>query len=51
VASDPKVSKRELAEKVGISETTIDKNINTLKKKGIIKRVGPDKGGRWVVNG
>jgi len=27
----------------------IDKNIETLKKKGLIERVGPEKGGHWEV--
>jgi ATP-dependent DNA helicase RecG len=46
---NPTVSKREMAEKIGISATAIDKNIAALKKKGLLKRVGPDRGGRWEV--
>jgi len=46
---NPKVSKRELAEKIGISSTAIDKNISTLKKKGIIKRKGSDRSGHWII--
>ena len=41
------ISKKEMAEKLGISTTAIDKNINQLKKKGLLLRVGPDKGGHW----
>jgi predicted HTH transcriptional regulator len=33
----------------GISTTAVDKNIDTLKKQGILKRVGPDKGGHWEI--
>lgn len=44
---NPSISKKELAEKIGISTTAIDKNINTLKKKKLIRRIGPDKGGHW----
>ena len=29
--------------------TAMDYNINKLKEKGLIKRVGPDKGGHWLV--
>lgn len=45
----PRISKKELATRIGISTTAIDKNISTLKKKGLLKRVGPDKGGYWEV--
>jgi ATP-dependent DNA helicase RecG len=43
------ISKRQMAENLGISETAVDKNIATLKKKGVLKRVGPAKGGHWEV--
>ncbi len=43
----PSISKRELAKKIGISTTAVDKNIVSLKLKGLLKRVGPDKGGHW----
>jgi len=43
----PSISKKELAGHVGISETAVDKNIAQLKKKRLLRRVGPDKGGHW----
>jgi ATP-dependent DNA helicase RecG len=43
------ISRRELAERIGISEEGIKFNLSKLKKKGIIKRIGPDKGGYWEV--
>ena len=46
---NPSVSKRELAGKIKISTTAIDKSITALKKKGLLRRVGPDKGGHWEV--
>ncbi|VGO22141.1 hypothetical protein SCARR_04222 [Pontiella sulfatireligans] len=49
VSKNPAVSKREMAETIGISTTAIDKNIDKLKKMGVLKRVGPDKGGSWEV--
>lgn len=45
----PTISKEEMSHALGISTTAIDKNILTLKKKGLLKRVGPDKGGHWEV--
>ena len=49
IFTNPKVSKRVMAKTIGVSTTTIDKNINVLKKKGFIKRIGSDKGGYWKV--
>jgi len=48
---NPHISKREMAESVGISTTAIDKNIVSLKKKGLLKRIGSPKGGYWEVVG
>ena len=45
----PGVSARELAERVGISARKIEENIAKLRSKGCLKRVGPDKGGRWQI--
>ena len=39
----------EIADRIGISTTAIEKQIAILKNKGVIKRVGPAKGGHWVV--
>jgi len=49
VSENTYISKRQMAENLGISATAIDKNIATLKRKGILKRVGPAKGGHWEV--
>ena len=44
-----KISITEIADKVGISTTAIEKNIWYLKKQGIVRRIGPAKGGYWEV--
>jgi ATP-dependent DNA helicase RecG len=49
IANNPNVSKKEMSDVIGISTTAIDKNLTTLKKKKIIKRVGSDKGGSWQI--
>ena len=46
---NPYTSKKELSDKIGISTTAIDKNIAKLKQKGLLKRIGPDKGGYWKI--
>ncbi|HLP44865.1 MAG TPA: HTH domain-containing protein, partial [Candidatus Kapabacteria bacterium] len=45
----PFSSKQELAEQLKISTTAIDKNIKALKGKGLLRRIGHDKGGHWEV--
>jgi predicted HTH transcriptional regulator len=49
MSKTPAISKRELAADIGISTTAIDKNIAALKSKGLLRRIGPDKGGHWTV--
>jgi len=46
---NPRISKKELSLKIGISTTAIDKNIIMLKKKKMIRRKGPAKGGYWEI--
>lgn len=45
--ANPAISKKELSLKIGISTTAIDKNISSLKTKGLLLRIGPDRGGHW----
>lgn len=47
--NDPKITIRKLAEQLGLSTTAIEKNIDKLKKAGLIRRIGPAKGGHWQV--
>ena len=39
-----------LAEKIGITAKAVEKHLARLKSDGIIQRIGPAKGGHWVVN-
>ena len=43
------ITSKTLAESVGISERKIKGNIKLLKNKGLLNRVGPARGGHWVV--
>lgn len=43
------ISRKELAEKIGITEDGIKFQLNNLKKKRLLKRIGPDKGGYWKI--
>jgi ATP-dependent DNA helicase RecG len=46
---NPRIPRTAIAEQVGITVRGVQKNIDELKKAGIIKRVGAAKGGHWVV--
>lgn len=50
IRENSKVSKRELEDKVGLSATAIDNNLDALKGLGLIERVGSAKGGHWQIN-
>jgi len=43
------VTIKELSEKLGISDRAVKKNITKLKERGLLKRIGPDKGGHWEI--
>lgn len=49
VAHNPYISKKAMSKEIGISTTAIDKNLIALKQKGLLRRIGPDKGGHWEV--
>jgi predicted HTH transcriptional regulator len=49
VVDNPQISKRRMAEIIGISTTAIDKNIEQLKRKKLLERVGSPKAGIWKV--
>lgn len=38
-----------LSESLGVTTRTIERDMSTLKKKGIIERTGSDKGGYWEI--
>ena len=38
-----------LAEAIGVTPKAIEKQLSRLKAEGVISRVGPDKGGHWIV--
>jgi ATP-dependent DNA helicase RecG len=49
IGNNPLVTREELVKIVGISLSKIKENIAKLKSKGILERIGPDKGGYWKV--
>ncbi len=45
----PKITYAQLVNITGRSREAIRKNINSLKKAGLVERIGPDKGGHWQI--
>jgi len=38
-----------ISEEIKISPKSVKENIKKLKQKGLIERIGPDKGGHWEI--
>jgi ATP-dependent DNA helicase RecG len=49
IIENPKISALEISTIIGLSHRKTQDNIKKLKDKGILKRVGSDKGGFWEV--
>jgi predicted HTH transcriptional regulator len=49
LAENNTASAREAAAALGISRRAVGKHLAALKAKGLLKRIGPDKGGHWEV--
>lgn len=50
LAKNGKLSAAALAREIGISSKAVEKHLANLKSDGIIKRIGPAKGGHWIVS-
>src|SRR5690554_3652731 len=49
IEQDSYMTTRKMAEAVGISQRKIKGNIQILKEKGLLERIGPAKGGYWKI--
>ena len=49
IRHNSKISAVEIAMKVGLSSRAVEKRIKSMRENGIIRRVGPDKGGYWEI--
>jgi len=47
VRSNPDITIPELARLAGVSSRTIERNLQKLQRQGLLRRVGPAKGGHW----
>ena len=49
VASNPAITIKELAKRLEITSKGVEWQIRTMKRMGMLERIGPDKGGYWKV--
>ena len=49
IKENQQITIAELAEKIGVTDRTIERNIQTLKEKQLLRREGGAKGGYWQV--
>jgi ATP-dependent DNA helicase RecG len=49
VKEDPYISTSKMADIIGIDRRNIARNIKKMQEQGLIRRVGPDKGGFWEI--
>ncbi|MDO9537116.1 MAG: winged helix-turn-helix domain-containing protein [Thermoplasmata archaeon] len=49
IRDNPNRTRKELAAEVGISEDGVKYHLKKMVKKGLLRRIGPDRGGHWDV--
>ena len=49
ITDNSKISIKEIAEKLGVTSKTIQRDLDKMKDKNIISRIGADKGGFWEI--
>ena len=49
IKKKPTVSRKELSVELKINESAIQKHLENIKKKGMLRRIGADRGGHWEV--
>ena len=49
MAADPSITIAEMEARLNVGHTTLKKILHEMQSEGIIRRVGPDKGGHWEV--
>jgi len=49
IKDNPYATTADMVRETGLTVKGVEWNLKQLKKMGLLKRVGPDKGGRWEV--
>lgn len=49
ITQDEKVTTTQMAKALSINRSAVSKHLKKMQEDGIIKREGPDNGGKWVI--
>ena len=49
IKADPHITTQTIADQLGINRSGVARHIKRLQEQGVIRRIGPDKGGYWEV--
>ena len=47
---EPELTRKELAKKLGCSDSTVKRELQHLVEKGVLRRIGSRKAGAWVIS-
>ena len=50
IEGNPQITTHDMADVIGIDIRNIHRNIKKLQEQGVLRRVGPDKGGHWEIH-
>lgn len=49
IKTDETITSTQMAESLGINRSAVSKHLKKLQDEGVIRREGPDKGGKWII--
>ena len=50
IKEKPQISRSEISHKMGFHESSVKRRLKMMVDKGIIQRIGSDKGGHWQIS-
>lgn len=50
ITENPQITSMQMAERLGINRSAISKHLKRMQAEGVVRRIGPDKGGHWEVD-
>ena len=50
ITENPQITSTQMAERLGINRSAISKHLKRMQAEGVVRRIGPDKGGHWEVD-
>ena len=50
ITENPQITSTQMAERLGINRSAISKHLKRMQTEGVVRRIGPDKGGHWEVD-